>query len=119
MFEARLDNGQIFKQIIDSIKDLVNDANFDCTDDEISVQCMDSAHVSLVAVTLNAGAFDHYRCDRSVSLGLNSANMAKICKMMNKGDCLTLKAEDEPDKLIMMFENEKSGTIADFGECFV
>jgi proliferating cell nuclear antigen len=115
MFEARLTNGVVFKQIVESIKDLVNDANLDCTTDEICMQCMDSAHVSLVAVSLNASAFDHFRCDRNISLGFNSANMSKVLKMMGKDDMLVLKAEDEGDKLMMMFENEKTGTIADFG----
>ena len=116
MFEARLDNGTLFKQIIEAIKDLVNDANVDCTEDEIAIQCMDSAHVSLVAVSLTAPAFSHFRCDRTRSLGFNSANMSKVLKMMGKEDQIVLKAEDQGDTLVMMFENEKTGTIADFGE---
>ncbi|CAB9499252.1 Proliferating cell nuclear antigen [Seminavis robusta] len=114
MFEARLANGKTLKDIIESIKDLVNDANLDCSEEGISIQCMDSSHVSLVSISLAANAFDHYRCDRPLSLGLNSANMAKIFKMMGKDDSVVLKAEDEPDNLTMMFENDKTDTIADF-----
>jgi proliferating cell nuclear antigen len=116
MFEARLTEGKIFRQIIDAIKDLVNDANIDCTEDEISIQCMDSSHVSLVAMSLSAQAFDQYRCDRTLTLGFNSANMSKILKMMGKDDALLLKANDEPDTLTMMFENPKTDCIADFGK---
>lgn len=116
MFEARLVEGKIFKQLIDSIKDLVNDANIDCSEDEISIQCMDSSHVSLVAMSLSAQAFDHYRCDRTLSLGFNSSNMSKILKMMGKDDVLVLKALDDADSLTMMFENPKTDTIADFGK---
>jgi len=116
MFEARLEQGSTFKQIVDAIKDLVNDGNIDCTEDEISMQCMDSAHVSLVAMSLTSAAFSHFRCDRTLSLGFNSENMSKILKMMNKDDQLILKAEDEGDNLTLMFENEKTDTIADFGE---
>ena len=118
MFEARLVNGLTFKQIIEAIKELVTDANLDCNEDEISMQCMDSAHVSLVAMQLSSAAFDHFRCDRALALGINSANMSKILKMMGKDDLLVLKAEDDGDKLVMMFENEKTGTIADFGKFF-
>ena len=106
-----------FKQIIEAIKELVTDANLDCNEDEISMQCMDSAHVSLVAMQLSSAAFDHFRCDRPLALGINNANMSKILKMMGKEDILVLKAEDDGDKLMMMFENEKTGTIADFGKC--
>jgi len=117
MFEARLVNGIVFKQIIDSIANLVNDVNVDCSKEEISIQCLDSAHVSLVSVSLSCAVFEHYRCDRALTLGFNTANMMKIMKMMGKDDVLILKAEDEPNDLVMMFENEKSGSIADFGEC--
>ena len=114
MFEARLVQGHILKNIVDSVKDLVNDANLECSEEEISIQCMDSSHVSLVAVSLQAAAFDHYRCDRPLALGVNSGNMAKIMKMMGRDDVVVLKAEDEPDNLTLMFESTKTDTIADF-----
>lgn len=117
MFEARLDRGVTFKHIVDAIKDLASDFNLECTEDEISVQCMDSAHVSLVAMTLNSSAFSHYRCDRSLTLGVNSENLSKILKMMGKDDQLILKAEDDGDNLNLMFENPKTDSIADFGAC--
>lgn len=114
MFEARLIDGHILKNLIESIKDLVNDANLDCSEEDISIQCMDSSHVSLVSVSLNAQAFEHFRCDRPLSLGFNTGNLSKIFKMMGKDDVVVLKAEDEPDNLTMMFEGTKTDTIADF-----
>jgi proliferating cell nuclear antigen len=114
MFEARLTQGKIMKQIIEAIKDLVNDCNVDCSEEEISIQSMDSAHVSLVAVRLSSAAFDHFRCDRPNSLGINTGNMSKIFKMLNDNDMVTFKAEDDADTLTMMFEGGKNDTIADF-----
>eukprot|EP00568_Trieres_chinensis_P008412 CAMPEP_0183294390 /NCGR_PEP_ID=MMETSP0160_2-20130417/2753_1 /TAXON_ID=2839 ORGANISM="Odontella Sinensis, Strain Grunow 1884" /NCGR_SAMPLE_ID=MMETSP0160_2 /ASSEMBLY_ACC=CAM_ASM_000250 /LENGTH=262 /DNA_ID=CAMNT_0025455711 /DNA_START=161 /DNA_END=949 /DNA_ORIENTATION=+ len=116
MFEARINQGRIFKQLIESIKDLVQDANIDCTEDDVSIQAMDSSHVSLVSVTLRSSGFDHYRCDRPISLGFNSANMAKILKCAGNDDEITLKAEDADaaDTLTLMFESPKQDRIADF-----
>jgi len=102
------------KQIIESIKDLVNDCNVDCNEEDISIQSMDSAHVSLVAVRLSSAAFDHFRCDRPNSLGINTANMSKIFKMLNNEDTVTFKAEDNADTLTILFEGSKNDTIADF-----
>jgi hypothetical protein len=65
MFEARLTQGELLKKIIDSIKDLVTDANFDCSATGFGLQAMDSSHVSLVALLLRADGFEHYRCDRA------------------------------------------------------
>jgi len=114
MFEAQLLEGKTFKAIIEAIKDLVQDCNLDCSEEEVAIQSMDSAHVSLVAVRLSAAGFSNFRCDRPNSLGINTANMSKILKMLGKDDSITFKAEDEsPDSLTMLFEGGKS-TIADF-----
>ena len=64
MFEARLVQGSVLKKILDAVKDLVTDANFDCSETGFSLQAMDSSHVALVALLLRADGFEHYRCDR-------------------------------------------------------
>ena len=66
----------------------------------------DSSHVSLVSVMIRSDGFDHFRCDRAQSLGINMASMAKVLKCSNVNDAITLKAEDSGDKLTFMFENE-------------
>ena len=81
MFEARLVQGELLKKIIESIKDLVTDANFDCSATGFGLQAMDSSHVSLVALLLRADGFDHYRCDRGLSMGMNLANFSKMLKV--------------------------------------
>jgi proliferating cell nuclear antigen len=118
MFEAVLTEGKTFKHIIEAIKDLVGDCNLDCSEEDISIQCMDSAHVSLVAVRLGSEAFSAYRCDRPNSLGISAGSMDKILKMLGDKDNITFKAEDDkPDTLTMLFESEQdNGPIADFGE---
>ena len=88
MFEARILHGRVFKQLIEALKDLVQDANIDCSEDELSIQAMDSSHVSLVQVNLQSSGFDHFRCDRPISLGFNSTNMSKILKCAGNEDII-------------------------------
>jgi len=114
MFEARLTQGKVLKQLIEALKDLVQEANIDCTEDEISIQAMDNSHVSLVSVSLQSGGFDHFRCDRPISLGFNTANIGKILKCAGNDDVITLKAEDDGDSLTLMFESPNQDRIADF-----
>ena len=59
----------LLPQVVEAIKDLIEDANFDCNNSGFSLQAMDSSHVSLVALSLRADGFEHYRCDRNVSMG--------------------------------------------------
>ena len=66
---------------------------------------MDSSHVSLCAVMMRSEGFDHYRCDKNTSLGLNTPNLAKILKCAGNEDLVTLKSEEDTDTLTMMFES--------------
>jgi len=66
------------KKVLDSIKDLVTDANFEADPMEgFKLQAMDSSHVSLVALRLHADGFEHFRCDRPLTMGMNLANMVR------------------------------------------
>ncbi|KAL1507432.1 hypothetical protein AB1Y20_008271 [Prymnesium parvum] len=114
MFEARLTAGSMLKKITDAMKDLVTEANFDCSSTGISLQAMDSSHVSLVALLLRADGFDHFRCDRNLQLGINLGSMAKVLKCCNNDDIVTLKADDNADAMTFMFENQTQDRISDF-----
>eukprot|EP01113_Clastostelium_recurvatum_P016402 TRINITY_DN1937_c0_g1_i1.p1 TRINITY_DN1937_c0_g1~~TRINITY_DN1937_c0_g1_i1.p1 ORF type:complete len:279 (-),score=75.00 TRINITY_DN1937_c0_g1_i1:42-821(-) len=114
MFEARLTQASLLKKILESIRDLVDQANFDCSSAGISLQAMDSSHVSLVSLLLRADGFDHFRCDRNQSLGINLVSMSKILKCANNDDQVTIKADDEADTITFLFENEKKDRVSEF-----
>lgn len=203
MIEAKLTQGNLLKKILEAIKDLVTDANFDCSPTGISLQAMDSSHVSLVHMLLRSEVsnrrrvyaeeeeeeggdvccleeetereerclaalvrcccaasrsfffslvppshftralrhtrtvarpdarlsphtplsshthtlcpfaiasvfqgFEHYRCDRNVSLGINMANISKILKCCGNDDSVTLKSDENADHCTFVFESE-------------
>jgi proliferating cell nuclear antigen len=108
MFEARLNQAGLLKKILDSVKDLVTDANFECSSTGIVLQAMDSSHVSLVSLLLKTDGFEHYRCDRSLSLGISLSAMAKILKCASNDDSVTLKADDNGDSVTFMFESQSN-----------
>ncbi len=91
MFEARLTQGGLLKKLLDAVKDLVTDGNFDCSSTGFGLQAMDTSHVSLVSMMLRSDGFDHYRCDRNISMGMNLVNMAKMLKCANDKDIVTMK----------------------------
>ena len=77
-FEAKLQDGQVLKKIVDSIKDLVTDVNIDATPQGLSLQAMDSSHVALVNLQLSKDGFEKYQADRPLTLGLSITNLAKV-----------------------------------------
>ena len=67
---------------------------------------MDSSHVSLVSLQLRASGFTEYRADRSISLGLNLASVAKILKCAASDDSIAIRADDDGDVATFMFEGK-------------
>ncbi|XP_039052561.1 proliferating cell nuclear antigen 2-like [Hibiscus syriacus] len=66
---------------------------------------MDSSHVALVALLLRSEGFEHYRCDRNLSMGMNLGNMSKMLKCAANDDIITIRADDGSDTVTFMFEN--------------
>ncbi|GLU11490.1 hypothetical protein SLE2022_282310 [Rubroshorea leprosula] len=114
MLELRLVQGSLLKKVLDAIKELVKDANFDCSSTGFSLQAMDSSHVALVALLLRSEGFEHYRCDRNISMGMNLDNMSKMFKCAGNDDIVTLKADDGSDTITFMFESPTQDKISDF-----
>lgn len=106
--------GSLLKKIIEAIRELVVDANLDCNERGITMQAMDSSHVSLCAVMLKSEGFNFYRCDRAFALGVNTPNLAKILKCAGNDDLVTLKCEEETDTLTLVFESPQQDRISDF-----
>lgn len=84
MFEAKLVQGILLKKMVDAMKELCSEVNWDISSTGIQMQSMDSSHVCLIAFELRADGFEHFRCDRPQTLGINLANLGKILKCAGK-----------------------------------
>ncbi|KAK4230665.1 proliferating cell nuclear antigen, N-terminal domain-containing protein [Podospora fimiseda] len=114
MLEAKLPEAAEFKKVIDAIKDLVQDCNFDCNDSGVALQAMDNSHVALVAMLLKADSFDPFRCDRNIALGVNLTSLTKVLRAAQNDDVLTIRAEDAPDVLNLVFESKTADRISEY-----
>ncbi|OAX85392.1 proliferating cell nuclear antigen (pcna) [Emergomyces africanus] len=114
MLEARLEQASLLKKVVDAIKDLVQDCNFDCNDSGIALQAMDNSHVALVSMMLKAEGFSPYRCDRNVALGINLVSLTKVLRAAQNEDILTLKAEDSPDVINLVFESAATDRLSEY-----
>lgn len=56
----------------------------------ISLQAMDSSHVALVSLNLSMDGFESYRADSNMVLGVSIANLAKVMKLSDNSDAITL-----------------------------
>ncbi|KAG1670862.1 Proliferating cell nuclear antigen [Nymphon striatum] len=114
MFEAKLIQGNILKKILDATKDLLGEALWDCAATGMSLQAMDTAHVSLVSLSLRSDGFDQYRCDRNISLGMNLGSMGKILRCSANDDVITIRAQDDGDEVSFMFESPNQEKVSNY-----
>lgn len=105
MFEAKLGTASTMKKIMDAIKDLLTEATWDCTENGVSLQAMDSSHVALVSLKLDSQGFEEFRCDRNLSLGINLSSMSKIIRCSANDDSITFRAHDDADTITFLFES--------------
>ncbi|KAL7147664.1 hypothetical protein ABFS83_06G122500 [Erythranthe nasuta] len=114
MLELRLARGSLLKKVVESIKDFVDDANFDFSATGLYVQTMDSYEAAMVELLLRREGFVHYRCDRKISIGVNFENMSEMLECAKEDDVITLKADDVSGDLIFVFENPAQDIITEF-----
>jgi proliferating cell nuclear antigen len=112
--EALLQQAVLMKKVVDAMKDLCKDVNFDCSEKGISVQSMDSSHVALVGLLLRESAFAEYKCDRPCSMGMNVESLGKVFKSCGGNDSLKLKHLSDTDMVSFQCQSGEDDRLADF-----
>jgi len=104
MFEAQVAQGIMWKKIVEAVKELVTEANFQITPAGLGIQAMDSAHVALVALSLMKSGFAIFNAERNAMIGVNLTNLSKILKTTENNDVITLRQVEDADVLSVIAE---------------
>ena len=113
MFQAIVNNGSYFKDLIEAMKDVFIDVNFQCTETDITFQAVDSSRAVRCSVELQAGSFHTYKCDESIILGMNIGILSKILKCAGNDEMIIMQAEDDL-KINFCFEKPGQERISKF-----
>ena len=105
MFEARLVQGSLLKTVLETVKDLLNEATLDWSNEGIQLQGMDNSHVLLVTVNMRADSFDEFWCNRTISMGVNLTKMFKILRYGANEDIITMEIKDQAETVTFTFES--------------
>jgi len=97
MFKAAI-NAEVFKDAIEAVASLVDEAKFRLKPDGISARAVDPANVAMVAFDLTAKAFDSYEATEG-EIGIDLARFMDILGMAAKEDKLELNLNEETRKL--------------------
>ena len=70
--------------------------------------------MALVSLNLSMDGFESYRADSNMVLGVSIANLAKVMKLSDNSDSITLQADQEATHLKIIFENAKNERKTEF-----
>ncbi len=62
MFEGKV-KADVLREVVDVVSTLVDEAKFNVGKDSIIVKAVDPAHVAMVDLSLDRGAFEAYKAD--------------------------------------------------------
>lgn len=100
-----------FKVLIEALKELLTDTCIEIDSQGLRIVAMDSSHIVLVHLKLDADKFEYYHCPNKMVVGINMLNLHKLIKTINNNDALTFFIEeDNLNQLGVKIENGTAKT---------
>jgi len=112
LIEVKTVQSSAFRILVEALKEILTDANFEFDNTGIKVMAMDSSHTVLVHLKLNADNFEYYNISREkIVIGINMINMFKLIKTMGNNDTLSLFIEEDNESILgIKLENTDKNT---------
>jgi proliferating cell nuclear antigen len=115
ILEIKTVQASAFRILVEALKEILTDANFECDETGIKMIAMDSSRTVLVHLKLHADKFESYVCKEKKVLGISMINLFRVIKTMNNNDTLTLFLEKEKDSVLgIKIENSEKNTTSTF-----
>ena len=104
-----------FRILIEALKEILTDANFEFDEDGLKIVAMDSTHTVLVHLRLNANNLEKYFCKQKIVLGINLINFYKLMKILGNNDTLELfMDESNLSVLNIIIRNSEKNSVTTF-----
>lgn len=103
MFEAKV-KADVLKEVVDVVSTLVDEAKFNVGKDSLTVKAVDPAHVAMVDLSLDRGAFEAYKADEG-ELGVDMDKMKEILRLAKGGETIALSHDENKNRLVVTVGN--------------
>jgi proliferating cell nuclear antigen len=100
-----------FKVLVEALKELLTDTCIEFDETGMKILAMDTSHVVLVHLKLDASKFELYHCEGRISVGINMLNLHKLIKTINNNNTLSLYIDrDDVNHLGIKIENSEKNS---------
>lgn len=109
--EIKTIQSNAFKILIEALKEILTDTCLEIDESGIKITAMDTSHIVLVHMKLDASNFEFYHCLKKTSIGINMLNFHKLIKTINSNDTLSLIIQpDDINHLVVKIENSEKNS---------
>jgi proliferating cell nuclear antigen len=114
LIEVRTVNGTTLRNIIESLKNVLDEANFNFTEKGIRVTMADNHEICACLLTINASFFERYHCQSEnqdrITMGINPREFHNCLKNVNASHTVTLILhKNNRGMLHVRLQNEDTG----------
>jgi len=103
MFEAKL-KADVLKEMVDVVSTLVDEAKLNVGKDSVTIKAVDPAHVAMVDLSLDRGAFESYKAEET-ELGLDMDKMKEILRLAKAGEVISIAHDEDKNRLVVTVGN--------------
>src|SRR3989449_5451510 len=103
LFEGKV-KADVLREVVDVVSTLVDEAKFNVGKDSVTVKAVDPAHVAMVDLTLDRGAFEAYKADEG-ELGIDMDKMKEILRLAKAGATIALRHDEDKNRLVVTVGN--------------
>lgn len=109
--EIKTVQSSAFKVLVEALKELLIDTSIEFDSTGMKIITMDTSHIVLVHLRLDAKKFEHFYCPGKIVIGMNMLNFHKLIKTINSNDTLTLfMDQSDMNHLGIKIENGEKNT---------
>lgn len=107
--DATLANCKKLKDVLNVMKDLVDEGNLVCDVNGISMQSLDASHIAFCEFKLTPKFFDAYVCPSQVNMGVSLKQFSKLLQSIQKEKNTSIKLSKKKDQLgIELCQDDKT-----------
>jgi proliferating cell nuclear antigen len=115
ILEVRTVQSAAFKTLIEAAKELLTDTCIEFDESGMKIVAMDTSHIVLVHLKLDANKFEYFQCKQKIVIGVNMINFHKLIKTLSSNDTLTMFIDElNYNQLGIKCENVEKNTRTTF-----
>lgn len=103
MFHAKV-RSETLKGIVDIVSTLVDEAKFNINPEGFSLKAVDPAHVAMVDLGVEKGAFEEYVAD-DAELGIDLDKIKEVLRLARAGDIIEMEQDEDRNRLVINVGN--------------